>query len=91
MATDARPTLREILQGYRRFNQWQEAEEQRFLPHLSVAESLNQFFELCDFVRPWRPGPGLELQWLEEERAGWTDLLNREREQRKAEGDAGTA
>jgi len=90
MVNGSQPTLREILNGYRRFNQWEELEEQRRLPRLSVEEGLSQFMELCDFVRAWQPGPEMELQLLAEERSGWVELLNRYREQRKGEHDEST-
>ncbi|MGH9837271.1 MAG: hypothetical protein ACREEM_00630 [Blastocatellia bacterium] len=77
------PTLQEVLRGYQYFNQWQEEEELQTLPRVTIEESLDQFFELCDWVRPWRPEPKLDLPWLEEERAMWIELVNRHRQQRK--------
>jgi hypothetical protein len=78
MANNTRPVLQDILRGNQEFNQWQEAEEQRQLPRLSATESLNQFFELCDLVRAWRPGPELDQEWIAEKQAGWMELYRRQ-------------
>ena len=83
MATTFQPTLQEVLLGLRRFNQWQEEEERRLLPRMTVKESLDQFFELCDLVRRWRPGPEMDLQWLKEEKALWVELVDRQRQEMK--------
>ncbi len=83
MATTFQPTLQDVLLGYQRFNQWQEEEERQRLPQLTIAESLDQFFELCDLVRGFSPEPELKLQWLEEERAPWIELVNRQRQHQK--------
>lgn len=83
MATTFQPTLQDVLLGFRRFNQWQEEEAVEQLPQMTVAEGLEQFFELCDLVRGWRPEPELELQWLEEERAPWIKLVERQRQEKK--------
>ncbi len=83
MSTTVRPTLPDVLLGYQRFNQWQDQEAERRLPQMTVEESLNQFFELCGLVRPWRPEAELELQWLEEERAPWIEIVKRHRRSKK--------
>jgi hypothetical protein len=83
MATAFQPTLQDVLLGFRRFNQWQEEEAVEQLPQMTVAEGLDQFFELCDLVRSWRPEPELELQWLEEERVPWIKLVEHQRQEKK--------
>jgi hypothetical protein len=70
--------MRDVLLGLRRFNQWQEEEQRQRLSRMTVSESLDQFFELCEMVRRWRPRPELELQWLKEERAPWVELVRRQ-------------
>jgi hypothetical protein len=49
------PTLREILEGYKRFNAWELQEEKKELPQLTIEESLTQFFELCDLMHALAP------------------------------------
>lgn len=82
MANALQPTLQEVLIGYQHFNRWQEEEDLQNLPRMSIEESLDQFLELCNLVRPWRPEPSLDLPGLEEERAMWIELVNREQEYR---------
>ena len=50
--------LREKLEGYRAFNEWEEEEERRTLPLLSVEESVRQFLELQAFMRLLAPDRG---------------------------------
>jgi hypothetical protein len=83
MATSPRPTIKDVLIGLRRFNEWQEGQELEELPRLTVDASLNQYFELCDLVRGWRSEPGLDLEWMEEEKSLWIELVNRHRQQMK--------
>jgi hypothetical protein len=83
MATSLRPTIRDVLLGLQRFNEWQEGQELEGLPRMTVGESLNQFFELCDLVRGWRPELELDLEWMEEDKALWIELVNRHRRQTK--------
>ena len=47
--------LRERLEGYRAFNEWEEEEERRTLPLLSIEESVRQFLELQAFMRLLAP------------------------------------
>jgi hypothetical protein len=44
------PTLREMLAGYALFNAWEEEEQSIVLPHLTVEESLRQYFDLCNLA-----------------------------------------
>ena len=48
-------TLREVLEGYRRFNAWELEEQKSALQELSVEESVRQYFELCDLARALAP------------------------------------
>ena len=48
-------TLREVLEGYRRFNAWEREEQKNALPGLSVEESLRRYFELCDLAHALAP------------------------------------
>lgn len=66
------PTLREILEGYKRFNAWELEEQKRELPWLTVEESLMQFFELCDLARTL--APNAERIFLEQDEAYWIAL-----------------
>ncbi len=50
-----KPTLREVLAGYQRFNRWELEEQGLRLPGLSIEESLTQYFELCSLVRALAP------------------------------------
>jgi len=65
----ARPSWREVLKGYKRFNTWELAQQKEELSQLSVEESLTQFFELCALGR--RLAPGAERIFLEQNRAYW--------------------
>jgi hypothetical protein len=47
------PTLQDILEGYQRFNAWEREERMRALSHLTIEQSLTQFFELCSIARDW--------------------------------------
>jgi hypothetical protein len=53
------------------------AERQARLPRLSVSESLWQFFELCDQIRPWRPDPPTEPAFFAQAHSGWIALYSR--------------
>ena len=44
------PALREILEGYERFNAWEAEEHKRELRRLTIKENLTQFFELTQFA-----------------------------------------
>lgn len=77
MASPHQPTPQDILLGLKRFNEWQEEQELLALPQMTVSETLNRFFELCDLVRGWRPTPELDLQWTLEEKALWIELTKR--------------
>jgi hypothetical protein len=63
------PTLRETLEGYKRFNDWELEEQKRELPRLTIAESLKQFFELCDLSRAL--SPHTDQMFLEQNKACW--------------------
>lgn len=45
------PTLKELLEGYRTFNEWEREEQRRTLPNLSVEEAIRQYFELAAFAK----------------------------------------
>jgi hypothetical protein len=76
MGYSDQPTLEQQLTGLKRFNAWEKEQESLALPHMTVTESLNQFFELSDMVRGWRPISELDLQFMQEERALWIELIN---------------
>ncbi len=66
------PTLRELLEGYRKFNAWELEEQKNELPRLSVEESLTQFFDLYDLARA--AAPRWEEILLEQDKAHWIAL-----------------
>ncbi len=84
----ATPMLREILEGYRRFNAWELEEWKRELPRLTVEESLAQFFELCDLTRTL--APDAERIFLEQDEAHWITLRERLQRAAKMMADAQT-
>jgi hypothetical protein len=75
------PTLREVVAGYERFNTWELEEQRRELPHLTVEESLRQFFELSNLARAL--APDADRVFLGQDKIHWIAL--RERLQRVAE------
>ncbi|NUQ37838.1 MAG: hypothetical protein HUU23_08600 [Caldilineales bacterium] len=44
------PTLREMVAGYALFNAWEQEEQSRSLPQLTLEEALNQYFGLYSLV-----------------------------------------
>ena len=82
------PTLREIMEGYKRFNAWELEEQKRELPRLTVEESLTQFFELCDVARTL--APDTERIFLEQDKAHWVALRKRLQRAAKVMNDAKT-
>ena len=66
------PTLRQVLDGYKRFNEWELEEMDRTLPRLTVEESLTQFFELCELGRALAPDS--ERIFFEQDEADWVAL-----------------
>ena len=62
-------TLREVLEGYKRFNAWELEEQKSALPRLSIEESLKQYFELCDLARAL--APDAEQVLLKQNKAHW--------------------
>ncbi len=66
------PTLRETLDGYRRFNIWESTEQQRELARLGVEEGLTQFFELCSLAQDLAPD-GEQIS-LEQDKIHWARL-----------------
>ena len=66
------PTLRQVLEGYRRFNAWEIEEQRKTLPRLSVEESLTQFFELCDLAHDL--APDVEQIFFAQDQAHWIAL-----------------
>jgi hypothetical protein len=85
---DAIPTLKEILEGYKRFNIWELEEQKRELPELSVEESLTQFFELCNLARALTPN--IEQIFLEQDEALWIALRKKLQRAARIMGDAST-
>ncbi len=75
------PTLRESLEGYKRFNAWELEEQKRKLPCLTIEKSLLQFFELCDLARTL--APNAERVFLEQDKAHW--IARRQKLQRVAQ------
>lgn len=71
------PTLREVIAGYQRFNEWEMTERRRELPSLCVEDALRQFFELCSFVRPFRPDPQTDEKAIEQKQQPWITLYRR--------------
>jgi len=71
----ATPTLREILEGYKRFNAWELEEQRKELSRMSVEESLTQFFELCHLARAL--APNTEEIFLEQDKAHWIALRDK--------------
>ncbi|MEA3396163.1 MAG: hypothetical protein U9R05_01715 [Chloroflexota bacterium] len=82
------PTLRECLEGYKRFNAWELKEQKRELPWLTVEESLLQFFELCDLARTL--APNAERVFLEQDKAHWIALHQKFQRVAQAMTDAPT-
>ena len=74
------PCLKELLLGYQRFNEWQEKETQASLLQLSVADALEQFFELCNLVRAWRPDAKLDTKWIRDKQESWVKLYEQHKE-----------
>jgi hypothetical protein len=67
-----KPTARQLLQGYARFNAWEREEEKRELPRLTMEEGLAQFFELCEMARALAPNAAQEF--LAQDTAHWIAL-----------------
>lgn len=69
------PTLREMLAGYALFNAWEQEEQSRSLPQLTVEKALNQYFELYRLALDLAGG---DLQvFLEQNAQHWTMLHQR--------------
>jgi hypothetical protein len=71
MATTIQPTLKDVSLGFHHFNGGRNRKTRERLPWLTVAESLDQFFELCDLV--------LGVASLEVARAPWIVFINCQR------------
>ena len=71
------PTLKQILEGYAQFNEWERSEQRAQLRQLSVDESLRQFFQLCNLVRPLQPDSRAEERFIEQSHASWIALRRR--------------
>ena len=82
---DDRPTLREVIRGYSRFNAWEREEEKQQLASLSAEESLHRFFELMQLIEA--VGPDAETIF-HEKKARW--LVRRKKLQRIQEATDGT-
>ena len=83
------PSLREILEGYKRFNEWELEEQKRELPKLSVEESLTQFFELRELGRTL--AHNAEHIFLEQNKAHWMSLHQKLQRAAKVMGHAKAA
>jgi hypothetical protein len=83
-----KPTLREVLEGYRRFNAWELKEQKRELSQLSVEESVTQFFELCDLARAL--APDAEQIFFEQDKAHWMTLRKKLQRAARVMGSAKT-
>jgi len=64
-----KPTARQLLQGYARFNDWELEEQKRELPRLTMEQGLTQFFELCEMARALAPNAAQEF--LAQDTAHW--------------------
>ena len=62
-------TLREVLEGYKRFNAWELEEQRSALPRLSLEEGLRQYFELCALARALAPDS--DRVFLQQNKARW--------------------
>ena len=83
------PTLREVLEGYRQFNAWELAEQERVLSRLSVEEGLTQFVELCALARTL--APDAERVFFEQDTACWIARCKRLQRVAEAVDNAQTA
>ncbi|HKZ85461.1 MAG TPA: hypothetical protein VJ793_17635 [Anaerolineae bacterium] len=83
------PTLQQVLQGYRLFNEWELEEQARELPRLTVEESLTQYFDLCDLGR--KLAPDWERIFLNEDMEHWIAVRRKMRLAAKVMGNAKTA
>ena len=68
-------TIREVLEGYKAANEWELEEARRYLPRLTVEESLRQFLELSRFVR--QVAPEAEELFLERRMAHWIEVSDK--------------
>ncbi|MEW5986778.1 MAG: hypothetical protein AB1791_09105 [Chloroflexota bacterium] len=84
-----KPTLREILEGYNRFNAWEAAVQKDRLARLSITESLTQFLELCYLARTLTPDTG--QLFSEQDRAYWIELRQKRLRAAKVMGYARAA
>lgn len=75
-----KPNARDLLEGYRRFNEWELEELNTYLPKMTIEDSLTQFFESCELARTLAPNS--ERTFLEENEAHW--IAQRRRLQRAA-------
>jgi hypothetical protein len=72
------PTLKEVLEGYERFNVWEADEKARTLPQMPIKESVTQFFQLCLLAQSLNPDAG--ARFLQQDKAHWLDLLRKRRQ-----------
>jgi len=82
------PTLQQVLEGYKRFNEWELEEQARELPRLSIEESLTQFFDLCDLGHML--APGWERIFLKEDMEHWIEVRRKMRRAAKVMRNAKT-
>jgi hypothetical protein len=84
-----KPTLREVMAGYRVFNDWERDELSQQLPNLSIADSVNQFLELCVLAQMTAPDAG--AIFLAEDKAHWVTLNQKRQKAARKMGYASTA
>ena len=77
MQDSGNPTLREVIAGYERFNEWEITERRGELPRLSIEDALRQFFELCSFARSFRPDRQCDEKAIEQKQQPWIALYHR--------------
>lgn len=65
-------SIRELLEGYKRYNAWESEERQRILPQLSLADGLQQYFDLQALARVF--APEAEAVFLKQRAQHWMAL-----------------
>jgi hypothetical protein len=84
-----KPTLREVMAGYRVFNDWERDELSQQLPNLSITDSVSQFLDLCALSQMM--APDAETIFLVEDKAHWVMLHQKRQKAARKMGYASTA